>query len=71
MSQAAFVILFVYIRSFNLTKYDRDFDREKRESKPNEQEFKRDIFKVKQQQKVIEKHREVEANYFLERRTYL
>ena len=71
MNQVAFVILFLYIRSFELPKYPKDFDDRKRESKPDDDEFRIDKLKRRQQEKVLENQRRVENNYSLERRKFL
>ena len=70
MNQIAFVILFLYIRSFPLSKYSKDFENGKIEPQPDNEECKIDISRQKQQKKVLEKYQQVEANYSLARRTF-
>ncbi|AFY53411.1 hypothetical protein Riv7116_0827 [Rivularia sp. PCC 7116] len=69
INQIAFVILFLYVRSSEFSKYPK-FDYGKRESKPDD-ELNIDKVNRKQQESFLEKQHQVEAKYFLERRTFL
>ena len=69
INQTAFVILFLYIRSFEFSKYPK-FDDGKRESKPDD-ELSIDKINWQQQEHFLEKQHQVEAKYFLERRKFL
>lgn len=71
MYQIAFTIFFLYIRSFKLPKYPKDFDDGKKESKPSNKEFNTNKFTDKEEEKVLKNLGRVESNYFLERRTFL
>ena len=67
MHRIAFLMLFLYIRSFELPRYPDDG---KRDSKPND-EFKADKLSRKEEEQFLEKYYQVEAKHFLERGTFL
>jgi len=70
MNQVAFFMLFLYVRSFEFCRYPRDFDDGKRDSKPDD-ELNIDESNRKEEEQLLEKYYQVEAKYFLERRTFL
>ncbi len=70
MNQIAFFMLFLYIRSFELPRYPKDFDDGKRESKASDK-WNTDELSRKKEEQLLEKYYQVEAKYFLERRTFL
>lgn len=70
MDRIAFLMLFLYIRSFELPKYPKDFDDGRRESKFDD-EFYVDELNRKGEEQLLAKNYQVEAKYFLERRTFL
>ena len=70
MHRIAFLMLFLYIRSFELPRYPKDFNDGKRDSKPDD-EFKADKLSRKEEEQFLEKYYQVEAKYFLERGTFL
>lgn len=69
MNYVAF-LMFLYIRSFEFSKYPKDFDDGRRESKPDD-EFNTDELNRKEEEELLAKNYQVEAKYFLERRTFL
>ncbi|MBV6627501.1 MAG: hypothetical protein KI793_32035 [Rivularia sp. (in: Bacteria)] len=69
INQIAFVILFLYVRSFEFSKYPQ-FGYRKRDSQPDD-ELSIDKISRKQQKHFLDKQHQVEARYFLERRTFL
>jgi len=70
MNQLAFFMLFLYVRSFQFYRYPRDFDDEKRDYKSDD-ELNLDELNRKEEEQLLSKHYQVEAKYFLERRTFL
>ena len=68
MNQVAFLMLFLYVRSFEFNRYPRDFDG--RESEPTD-ELDLDKLNRKGEEQLLEQHHHVEAKYFLERQTFL
>ncbi|WP_414620914.1 hypothetical protein [Calothrix sp. CCY 0018] len=70
MDRIAFLMLFLYIRSFDFSKYPEDFDDGRRESK-SEDGFNLDELNRKGEEQLLAKNYQVEAKYFLERRTFL
>ena len=70
MNQVAFFILFLYVRSFEFSRYPRDFGDEKRDLESSD-ELNIDDLNRKEEEKLLEKHHQVEAKYFLERQTFL
>lgn len=69
MYQIAFVMLFLYVRTFEYSRYPKNFDRRERESKPDD-EIGIDELNRKQQEKLLEQQYQLEARYFLERRQF-
>lgn len=71
MNRLAFLMLFLYIRSFKIEKYSKDFNSGKRDSEPNRNaEFDQNNFNRKQEEKVFQNLHKLESNYFLERQTF-
>ena len=69
MNQVAFLMLFLYVRSFEY-RYPRDFGDGKRDSESSD-DLNVDVLNRKEEEQLLEKHHQVEAKYFLERRTFL
>lgn len=70
MNQVAFLMLFLYVRSFEFYRYPKDFDDGERDSESSD-ELNIDELNRKGEEQLLEKHYQVEAKYFLERQTFL
>lgn len=70
MHRIAFLMLFLYIRSFEFSKYPEDFDYGRRDSNFND-EFNVDELNRKGEEQFLAQNYQMEAKYFLERRTFL
>lgn len=69
MNQLAFLMLFLYVRSFEFYRYPKDFGDEKRDYKSDD-ELDLDKLNRKEEEQLLSKHYQVEAKYFLERQTF-
>ncbi len=63
-------MLFLYIRSFELPRYPKNFDDGRGYSKPDD-ELKADKLSRKEEEQFFEQYYQVEAKYSLERHTFL